>query len=284
MYDEFERAVTGPPRRGRSRLGWLAVGLITFLAVGVGGSMWAYHVVRSRVLELSERITPAMEVSRAFSTAVAQAFAALEPGHLASDPNVAEDFLSALQSGALDGPAMEDVVEGFFRLRTEEGDVTADLHGNEGGGRLLIRSPEGEVRLDLVRDEDGGELVVRTDEQVLRIGSGGSAHDLPDWIPRMDGIRDDPREILSASSEQGRFGIVTWEADADGADLVAAYRRRLESMGYEVRAEHDLRHEDGRTASVTGVEEATGRVVFLATAREEGVTRVILGYGQGEVR
>ena len=68
----------------------------------------------------------------------------------------------------------------------------------------------------------------------------------------------------------------------DADDVIDSYRQRLEAEGFEVREEHDLRHDESRTTSVTGVQEATDRVVFLATAREDGGTRMILGYGEGD--
>jgi hypothetical protein len=285
MYDEFERAVMRPSRKRFSPLGWLAVGLITVLAVGVGGSMWAYHTVRDHLREFSHGVPaePVIRLSEALAATVVGAFGGLGPIG-AQDPSVRREILDHLQTAGLDRAAVQELIEGSLRIHGQDGDITADLHGDEDGGRLLIQSPEGEVRLDLVRGKQGGQLTVRTEEETLRFGAGGSAHDLPEWIPRVNGVPDRAREVFSASSDRGHFGIVTWEVDADPAELTASYRRQLEAAGFEVRAEHNLRQEDGHTTSVTGVHETTDRIVFLTTGREDGVTRAVLGYGRGDTQ
>jgi hypothetical protein len=80
------------------------------------------------------------------------------------------------------------------------------------------------------------------------------------------------------------FGIVTWEADRAPEDVVAGYRARLADEGYQLEAEHSLPAEAGGSASVVGRDDDSDRVVFLAAHREEGVTKVVLGYGEGEGR
>ena len=285
MYDELERSVTGRPPRRMSILGWLLIGVAVIAALGVGGSVWAFHVARARLAHLTERLTPEAMASHAVSGMIAHAFAAMEPTRIAMDPHLHRELLTALQSDELDQAAAEDVIEGAFRLRTDEGAVTADLRGNEEGGSLVIASPEGEVRFDLVRHEDGGgELVLRADGETVRLGAGGSAHDLPAWMPRVDGMSDSPKEVLSARSGEGDFAIVTWETDQVPEELLASYRSRLEGEGYEVRAEHALRMERGDSGSIIGKDEANGRVVFLAASRDEAVTRAVLGYGEGGPR
>jgi hypothetical protein len=285
MYDEFERAVMRPSRARFSPLGWFAVGLVTVFAVGVGGSVWAYHVIRDNLREFSQVVSgePVIRLSEAFAATVVEALEGLGPTG-AQNPSVRREILDQLQTAGLDQSAVRELIEGSLRIHGQDGDITADLHGNDDGGRLLIRSPEGDVRVDLVRSDQGGQLTVRTDEETLRFGAGGSAHDLPAWIPRTNGIPDQAREVFSASSDRRQFGIVTWETEVDPAELTDAYGRRLRAAGFEIREEHDLRHEDGRTTSVTGVEESTHRMVFLSTSREDGVTRVVLSYGQGDVR
>jgi len=278
MYDEYERSVTGRPPRRMSVLGWLLIGVAVTAALGVGGSVWAFHVARARLAHLTERLAPETMASHAVSSLIAQTFTAM-------DPHVHRELLTSLQSGEPDQAAAEDIIEGAFRLRTGEGTVTADLHGNEKGGSLVIEAPGTEIRFDLVRHENGGgELVLRADGETVRLAAGGSAHDLPDWIPRVDGMSDSPGEVFSARSGEVDFAIVTWETERVPEELLASYRGRLEREGYEVTAEHALRIEQGESGSIVGKDEATGHVVFLASSREEAVTRVVLGYGGGGPR
>ncbi|HZD05152.1 MAG TPA: hypothetical protein VE173_09540 [Longimicrobiales bacterium] len=286
MYDELERAVAGRPRRGMSALGWIAVGLAVLFFMGGAGALVAFHVVRTQVREFSEPVQqePALRASEALNEVLANVFAGLEPATVASDPEVGRKILRNLESGALDEAALQDIIEGSLRVRTEKGDVTADLHGDETGGSLVIRSPEGEVHVELVRGEDGGELVIRSDGEAVRLGAGMSAPDLPGWVPRPDGMPAGPRPVFSATSGKGAFGVVTWEAPGAPEDMVAAYRDGLADEGYDLRAEHSLRGESARSASVVGRDDATRRMVFLVASREDGVTKVVLGFGEGDGR
>lgn len=286
MYDELERAVGGRPRRGMSALGWIAVGLAVVIFMGIAGVVVAFHVVRAQVRDFSERVQvePALRASEVLNEALAGVLAGMEPAAIASDPELGRKILRNLESGALDEAALQDIIEGSLRVRTEKGDVTADLHGDEAGGSLVIRSPEGEVRMELVRGEDGGELVIRSEGETVRLGAGGSARALPGWVPRPDGMPAGPRPVFSATSGKGAFGVVTWKAGGTPEDLVAAYRDALADEGYDLRAEHSLRGESARSASVVGRDDATHRTVFLVASREDGVTKAVLGFGEGDGR
>lgn len=254
MYDEIERAVTGRPRRGFPRLGWLAVGLGTVLVLGVGGSMWTYHAVRDQLREFSQslRQEPVVRVSEALAATLAAALGGLEPAANAD-----------LQAAGLDQAAVRDIIEGSLRIRGREGDLTADLHGDNTGGSLQLRSPEGEVRVDVARSDGGGELMIL----------------VPDWVPAVVGMPDTPSQRLSASAGEGEFGIVTWETRGEANDLVDAYRNRLEAEGYEVRAEHSWRGDSQRSASVVGTNESSGQTVFLGVSRDGDANRAVLAYG-----
>ncbi|HSR41539.1 MAG TPA: hypothetical protein VLL48_05200, partial [Longimicrobiales bacterium] len=148
MYDEIERAVGGTPRRGMGVLGWIAVAFVGFCLLGVAGTVVGFLVVRHEVREMVEGFerdgagSMARGVSDAVAGAVAGALAEIDPEVLASDPEAGRALLRNLQSARLDGADLEEIIEGSLRIRTDEGDVTADLRGDEGGGELVIRSPE----------------------------------------------------------------------------------------------------------------------------------------------
>lgn len=286
MYDEIERAVGGRPRRGMSALGWIAVAFVGFSLLGVAGAVVGFLAVRQEVREVVDVVQRdgatlmATGVSDAVAGAVAGALANIEPEVLAADPEAGRLLLRNLQSAELDGADLEDIIEGSLRIRTAEGDVTADLRGSEEGGELVVRSPDGEARLELARSERGGVLTLQADGETVRFGAGDAADGAPSWVPRVPSMPERPEQVMSASSGRGFFGAVTWEADDAPEAVVDAVRERLEDGGYSLRAEHSLRGRDGRSASVVGRDDDAGRMVFLVAAREDGATRVVLGYGE----
>lgn len=287
MYDEIERAVGGTPRRGMSVLGWIAVAFVGFSLLGVAGAVVGFLAVREEVREVREVVQRdaatlmATGVSDAVAGAVARALANIEPEMLAADPEAGRLLLRSLQSAELDAADLENIVEGSLLIRTDEGDVTADLRGGEEGGELVVRSRDGEARLELARSERGGVLTLRADGETVRFGAGDGADGAPSWLPRVPSMPDRPEQVMSASSGRGFFGAVTWETDDAPEAVVDAVRERLEDGGYSLRAEHSLRGRDGRSASVVGRDDDAGRMVFLVASREDGTTRVVLGYGEG---
>lgn len=284
MYDEIERAVGGTPRRGMSVLGWIAVAFVGFSLLGVAGAVVGFLAVRAEVREVVDgferggAVMMSRGMSDAVAGAVAGALAGLEPEMLASDPDAGRRLLRSLQSGRLDAAELEDIIEGSLRIRTDDGDVTADLHGNEEGGELVIRSPDGDARLQLARSDEGAVLTIRADGETVRFGAGDAADRAPSWVPPVPSMPDGPEPLMSASSGRGFFGAVAWEAAAAPEAVVDAYRERLEDEGYSLRAEHSMRGGDRRSASVVGRDDESGRMVFLVATREDGTTRAVLGY------
>lgn len=201
-------------------------------------------------------------------------------GDLMGDPEAGLALLRDLGSSGHSEEALRQVLEGSLRVRTEDGEVTADLWGGEDGGSLVIDSPEGEVRIDLVREEGGGELVIRTEERVVRLGAGSAAEGLPAWVPAVRGMPADPKPLFSASSAEGALGAVSWETGRAPRAILDFYRRELESAGYEIREEHSAWHRGEVEGGFWAENEEARRVVFLGVSEDDEVTRVILGYGE----
>lgn len=295
MYDEIERAVTGGPRRGMSPLAWIAVAFVGFSVLGLLGAAASFLVVRHEVKQVVHRIEEdittiqARGVSDAVAAVVAGALAGIEPDLLADDPETGRLLLQNLQAGDLDAADIQEIVDGSLRIRTREGDVTADLRGGEHGGQLVIRSPEGETRFELTRSDRGGELVIRSEGETVRFGAGEVAGGAPGWLPRPASMPDAARPLMSARSGQGVFGALAWQTEGSPEALVRAYRERLEDEGYTLRSEITLvtgggRGEGRAGASVVGRDDDSGRTVFLVATPGEAGTRVLLGYGEGTGR
>jgi hypothetical protein len=200
---------------------------------------------------------------------------------LVGDPESGISLLQHLGSSDYPERALRDVLEGSLRIRTEDGELTADLWSGEDGGSLVIDTPEGEqIRIDLAKEEGGGELVIRTEEKVVRFGAGTAAEGLPGWVPKVRGMPNDPTHLFSALSDEGGLGAVSWETDRSPGAVLDFYRRELEDSGYRIREEHSARHGGEFEGGFWAENEAESRVVFIAASQEEGTTKVLLGYGE----
>ncbi|MGW8266787.1 MAG: hypothetical protein ACWGSQ_10485 [Longimicrobiales bacterium] len=202
---------------------------------------------------------------------------------LVGDPESGLSLLRHLGSGDNPERALRDVLEGSLRLRTEEGELTADLWTGEDGGSLVIDTPEGEqIRIDLAKEEGGGELVIRTEEKVVRFGAGTAAEGLPGWVPTVRGMPSDPTHLFSALSDEGGLGAVSWETDRTPGAVLDFYRRELEDSGYRIREEHSARHHGEFEGGFWAEDEGHDRVIFIAVSRKDGKTKVLLGYGEDQ--
>ncbi len=200
--------------------------------------------------------------------------------HLTGDPDAGMALLRDLGSSDHSEEALRQVLEGSLRIRTEDGEVTADLWGGEDGGSLVIDGPDGQVRIDLAKEEGGGELVIRTEENVLRLGAGTASAGPPSWVPKVRGMPEDPRPLFSASSDEGSLGAVSWETDRGPQAILDFYRRELEEAGYEIREEHSAWRHGEVEGGFWAEQEQSRRAVFIGVSEEDEVTKVVLGYGE----
>ncbi|TFH55297.1 MAG: hypothetical protein E4G90_12065 [Gemmatimonadales bacterium] len=171
---------------------------------------------------------------------------------------------------------------GFLAIDSDDGQVRFDLIKGEDGGSLVINSDDGHLRFDVKGGDNGGTLVIRTDDATLHFGAGDEAEAMPGWIRRIDGMPADPQRVYSLSSEKGFMGAVAWEGDGSPQDVMSFYRDWLEGEGYDLRAEHRLREEGNDQGSLWARNKDTGQVVFLVAGLEDGMTKVLLGYGEGK--
>ena len=171
---------------------------------------------------------------------------------------------------------------GFLAIDSDEGQVRFDLIKRDGGGSLVINSEDGQMTFDVTGGDNGGTMVIRTDDATLRFGAGDEADAMPGWVRRMDGMPADPQRVYSLTSEEGFMGAVAWEGEWAPSDVLSFYREWLEGAGYELRAEHRLHEEGNDQSSLWARNETDGRVVFLVAGLDEGMTKLLLGYGEGE--
>lgn len=293
MYDELERAAGAPARSGPSILGWIAVGLATVALMGAAGTYLTYRFVRNQVEDVVEQFeavasarTPGGDpmVARTVSRALDE-LGLLPDEHVGPVASAMGRALAAPRRAsdtrprdAVDGEG----VEGTFRLRTDEGEFTADLRADDQGGSFVVRGPDGEVVVDLSGDARGARLQVGVDGEVALIEAGADAGGPPRWVPVPDATRGAPDGIVSGRAGEATFGALTGTSPRDPEALVAEWRAGLEGDGWEVRAEHRLHGDvDGPSASAVARLPGSDRVVVLAAAREDSDTHLVLAWGEG---
>jgi len=189
MHREFERAIHGSERKGRSPLGWLFAAVGVFLVLGVGGALLANvredHRRQERLERVAERAaiadgaTPEEAAARLVERLQSnQQLLDLGPSEgirflrqlRSADPS--EDFVKTIVdargSVSQQGDASSQSDGASFVFGTDEGRVSLNLRRTERGGTLSIESPDGNARIDLVRTDDGGYLTIDSDDGGVR--------------------------------------------------------------------------------------------------------------------
>lgn len=323
MYDEFERAVTGKPRRGIPVFGWILIGVASLLVFGVVGvGFAAYKTVNmvkrefsgemagelARELAAVERELAAelhgvdREVASQVSAALGEAQRELKNSfgdeaplytanllsrmgadleQLLQTPTTGLALLQDLSSG--DGPerALRDVLEGSLRIRTGEGEMAAEFWRGQDGGSLVIQGADGEeLTLDLVRADEGGALIIRSPEGTVKLGAGTEAASLPSWVADFGDLPDDPQPLFSVESRGGGMGAVSWETESSAGAILDQYREAVSRAGYWIREEHSAMQGNREDLGFWAESRQEDRVVFLSVSEADGLTRVLLGYGE----
>ena len=148
--------------------------------------------------------------------------------------------------------------------------------------QIWTAEEDGEVRFDVRGGDNGGSLVIQTPEESFRFGAGDEADAMPGWVPRAEWMPRSPQRVYSLDSEEGNLGAVTWESDVSAEEILGFYKNWLEGEGYELRSETRLHDQGGSQGSLWAKDEASGRVVFVATEQMDGETKILLGYGEGK--
>ncbi len=322
MYDEFERAVTGKPRKGIPVFGWVLIVLaflFMFGIVGVGvAANWVGHRIEeefSRDIavdladefrDLEDQLAEELdgldaEVAAEVADALREVEAELQAefgedaplfaGNLLSrigprisrivgNPAVGLTLLQDIGSSDYSEKALRDVLEGSLRVRTGDGELTADLWRGDDGGSLVIQGADGEeLAIDLVKADGGGALVLRSEEGRVEFGAGSQAASLPGWVPVARWVKGEPTPLFSMVSEEGSLGAVAFEADRSPRAVLAYYREALQAEGYRIREERGSARHGAMEGGFWAESYEDDRVVFVAASQEDGVTKVLLGYG-----
>lgn len=292
MYDELERAAGVRPRAGLSLLGWLGVGLAFFGLVGVAGAVVAVRFVDRQFEEVATHLEAWSEAPGEFrnESLVAQTVSRTL-GELDALPAVDQATLARSVRTALADlpPAVSrrqstEPVEGTFRLKIGDGEISADLRADDEGGSLVVRDVDGRTLLDLSADPEGGHLVIGPEGEVARIEAGPGSVSAPRWLPSPADQGRDLQRVVSGRAGGAEFGAVTWSSGGDPARIVARYRADLEQEGWTIESEHRFEEGSDENASFVAHLEEADQVIVFAAGTDEGETRVVLGWGESESR
>lgn len=201
--------------------------------------------------------------------------------HLLKNPTVGLALLQDLGSSDSPEHALRDVLEGSLRIRTGEGELAAELWSGEDGGSLVIQGADGdELTLDLVKADEGGALKIQSREGTVRLGAGSEAAELPGWVGEFADLPGNAASIFSVESDEGGMGAVSWETGASAGAVLENYRDAVSWAGYRIREEHSAQHHGMEEMGFWAENHQEDRVIFLSISEKDGVTRVLLGYGE----
>ncbi|HSG07721.1 MAG TPA: hypothetical protein VLA36_05175, partial [Longimicrobiales bacterium] len=289
--DEFERAISGSPRKkGMSALGWLFMSLGLFVVLGVVGVGFAMNRVAHKVEEMlvgfdydagaaASKVVARLEShAQLLSAAPDQGLEFLRKldGH---DP--AEAFLGNLfgESFGGNGPFadladladlsdLEQVREPRSgSLPAHEGDVSIDLNRVGEGGSLVIRSDDGTVRLDLRRTDDGGSLVIDSDQGQARIALQRTDHG---GYLTVDSDEGSIRFDLIRSGEGGRLLVETDGGESlrlgfgEDAEALPGWVPRLDGMPERPRPVYSLSADQGTLGAVAWTQDTAAQAALDA--------------------
>ncbi len=274
MYDEFEQAVTGQPRKKMPFWGWALIVFGFMMVLGVVGIGYAlnraYHTAVDRVEEIARNFDFDPSVAAGEMVSRLASHAEL----ISADPEVGLTFLESLDTGEPSEAFMEELVEGvldlpssqdqvrtnwrgrgeggFLTIDSDEGQVTLDFRRNEDGGSLVIDSDEGQVRLDLKRTDDGGFLTIDSDDGQVRMDlrktddGGYFSIDSDDGNVRFDLTRGDEggQLVIRTDEETLRFGL------GDDAEAMPRWVPRFDGMPDTPRPVYSLDAGEGFLGAV----------------------------------
>ena len=299
MYDEYERAAGARSGSGVSLLGWLGIAAVLVSLVGATGAFFAYRYVKGQVQEVADQLRPlaslaAIGDSPMVGAVVAQTLRAAGTSRDLDSDDLREAITQALDAGdmreavarASDASPRarqsgDESIAGQLRIRTDEGEFTANLDADDERGRLVVRRPDGAVIVDVSADEEGGRLVIGTDREAIRIEAGDRAEGRhPAWFTELGESPRDARTVVSGTLGATDFGALTWTTDRDPTEIVARLRERLADDGWQFEADHDLRDGGASSASTIARLPEARLTMVIAAGTDDGLTTVVQGWAE----
>ncbi len=241
-----------PPRKGTSPLVWVlvAVGAIVLLIIlALGGS--AYYVMhKMRQAGVSKDL-----MQRNPALATARLMAALNPGIevLGADENRQILTVRDKRSGKVYSVNFEDAKKGKFVFSEDGKNVVVTASGQGPNGSIDIKS------------SDGGSV---------KFG-GGTAADIPSWVPQYPGSK--PENSYSATQQNESGGMFHFNIKDSVDSVMKFYEEQIRASGLRV-TNSTTSHGTAGVAGVIGAEGDGGKQMSVMVAEDKGESGVTVTY------
>jgi hypothetical protein len=146
-------------------------------------------------------------------------------------------------------------------------------------GNISFNTGEGEVKVS-VKQEEGGGVTVQSGQGTTKIGSGGGAEDLPDWIPVYDGA--EVQLGFSTSGDQGAAGAFSLKSSDSPDEVLDFYEKNLKDAGYEVQRQRVTLGDSGSQGFVTGRHADSNRTLTVTAKLDGDTTEAAVQYSASQ--
>ena len=241
-----------PAKKGLSPLAWIAIGCggLTVLGIIALVVVFGFGAMKAKQFVEEHKDNPAK--------AAAEMMVRLNPelDLVDSDDEAGTLTIRNKKTGEEATVNFEDIAEGRIEYSTSEGDFSIDASGAGEEGGVVVQTPEGETRF----------------------GAGTDLKDLPDWVPLYPGATE-VKSGYQAVTNGKAAGMIS-SRTSDGIDAATErYKEVLEDAGYTINTQHSTTTGGASQSMMFASRE--GRTVNVVLAEKEGMTEVVIQYGEG---
>lgn len=153
------------------------------------------------------------------------------------------------------------------------------LRVNEGSGTITLRDKRtGKETTISFDDAQHGRFHISTEDdngKQATVDFGGSAANLPSWIPQYPG--SNPQVAIAGSGADGAGGSFTFTTSDPQSRVIEFYKDKFKSLGLESGYTETA---IGEGAALTGTDDSTRRSLTVTIGASGGQTSVTVLYGQ----
>jgi hypothetical protein len=235
-------------KKGLSPFAWVAIGCSGVLLLG---AITAF-VVGTFVLNKAKHI--AAEVEAAPVVTAAKVIAAANPEIVLLDVDEERRIVT-------------------FRNTRTHVEYIADFEDVE-NGTVRFFSNDGSVSIDLDAGEDDGSLTITTDDGITRLGAGGSAEEVPPWVPAYPGTS--PQRAITSDDYAGHWGAYTFTVEDNLQEILDFYTAELEKLGLAITS----RTTTPKGALLTAQNADESRMMTVTASAVDDEVQVLIQYNQ----
>jgi hypothetical protein len=229
--------------------GWLAIGCGVIAVLGIGSCFAVGFFIQQKAKSVAE------DFEKNPAKAAAELAVRMNPDVELVSSTDEEMTVRNKKTGEVVTVNFEDAREGRFTFETKDGKATIDADADPSG--------------------EGGTLrVTGSDGETAMFSAGADTARVPEWVPIFaDGDRVANFDVNTATEHAGTVTITT---SAPVATVLAFYKAKLESAGFEVQTMTLDGPTDGGT--VTGTTAGQKRSVNVIVSVADGKTHAMVTF------